>query len=144
MADVRDIASLLQRAGFTLTTVDVDEITVNYPSMFELMKDLQLMGENNAVLRRRPFLRRDTIASASAIYKEMYGNEDGSVPATFQTIFMVSVSKAVLFRRAMLTFGRRIDRLETGTESAESCGTRIGRDQPRRIPQAGSSIGAQR
>eukprot|EP00842_Homolaphlyctis_polyrhiza_P000528 jgi/Hompol1/1476/HPOL_005606-RA len=35
MADVRDIGSLLSRAGFTLTTVDMDEVVVNYPSMFE-------------------------------------------------------------------------------------------------------------
>lgn len=28
---------------------DVDELTVNYPSMFELMDDLRGMGESNAV-----------------------------------------------------------------------------------------------
>lgn len=46
------MSRLLSRAGFTLTTVDVDEIQVNYPSMFELMDDLKSMGENNAVLSR--------------------------------------------------------------------------------------------
>lgn len=50
--DSSDIARLLSRAGFVLTTVDVDEIQVNYPSMFELMDDLKAMGENNAVLTR--------------------------------------------------------------------------------------------
>ena len=40
MTDVRDVGSLLSRAGFTLTTVDTDDITVNFPSMFELMQDL--------------------------------------------------------------------------------------------------------
>lgn len=40
------------RAGFTLTTVDLDDIVVNYPSMFELMNDLQSMGENNSVINR--------------------------------------------------------------------------------------------
>lgn len=52
MIDSSDIARLLSRAGFVLTTVDVDEIQVNYPSMFELMDDLKAMGENNAVLTR--------------------------------------------------------------------------------------------
>ena len=39
MTDVRDVGSLLSRAGFTLTT----------PSMFELMQVLRSMGESNAV-----------------------------------------------------------------------------------------------
>ncbi|PSR92217.1 hypothetical protein PHLCEN_2v4747 [Hermanssonia centrifuga] len=52
MTDSRDMSSLLGRAGFTLLTVDVDEVKVNYPSMWELMEDLQSMGESNAVLGR--------------------------------------------------------------------------------------------
>jgi len=50
--DTRDVSNLLGRAGFTLLTVDIDEITVNYPSMWELMEDLQAMGESNAVVGR--------------------------------------------------------------------------------------------
>ncbi|CAB5216564.1 uncharacterized protein OCT59_016503 [Rhizophagus irregularis] len=89
MTNTRDIGSLLSRAGFNLTTIDTDDIVVNYPSMFELIQDLRSMGESNAVLTRRPFLKRDTLLSASAIYKELYGNPDGSVPATFQIIYMI-------------------------------------------------------
>jgi NADH dehydrogenase [ubiquinone] 1 alpha subcomplex assembly factor 5 len=51
-ADTRDVSNLLSRAGFTLLTVDVDEVKVNYPSMWELMEDLNDMGEQNAVLER--------------------------------------------------------------------------------------------
>ena len=40
------------RAGFTLLTVDVDEVKVSYPSMWELMDDLRDMGESNAVVGR--------------------------------------------------------------------------------------------
>ncbi|KAF9360752.1 hypothetical protein BGX26_007878 [Mortierella sp. AD094] len=89
MADSRDLGSLLSRAGFTLTTVDVDEVTVNYPSAIELMEDLRAMGESNAVINRRGLLKRDTMMAASAIYKEMYGNPDGTVPATFQILYMI-------------------------------------------------------
>lgn len=38
---VRDVGSLLSRAGFTMLTVDTDEIVVGYPSMFELIFDLK-------------------------------------------------------------------------------------------------------
>lgn len=50
--DTRDVSNLLGRAGFTLLTVDVDEVTVNYPSIWELMEDLQAMGESNAIIGR--------------------------------------------------------------------------------------------
>ncbi|CAO3641636.1 unnamed protein product [Mucor hiemalis] len=89
MADSSDMSRILTRAGFTLTTVDVDEIQVNYPSAFELMQDLQSMGESNAVLTRRPFLKRDTLLSAAAIYKELHGHPDGTIPATFQIIYLI-------------------------------------------------------
>lgn len=46
------MSNLLGRAGFTLLTVDVDEVKVAYPSMWELLEDLQDMGESNAVLGR--------------------------------------------------------------------------------------------
>ncbi|PBL02929.1 S-adenosyl-L-methionine-dependent methyltransferase [Armillaria gallica] len=89
MTDTRDVSNLLGRAGFTLLTVDIDEVKVAYPSMWELMDDLRDMGESNAIIGRRHFIHRDTLTAASAIYKELHGNEDGTVPATFQVIFMI-------------------------------------------------------
>ncbi|KAE8268403.1 hypothetical protein A4X09_0g3926 [Tilletia walkeri] len=72
MADSRDMASLLTRAGFTLPTVDVDELTVRYPSSMELMTDLRLMGESNAVAGRRTLLQRDTLLASVAIYEALH------------------------------------------------------------------------
>ena len=90
LADVRDIGNLLGRAGFKLLTVDVDDIIVDYPSTTHLMRDLQAMGESNAALRRTPGpMSRDVLLATDAIYKELYGNEDGSIPATFRTIYMI-------------------------------------------------------
>ncbi|KAI9136449.1 S-adenosyl-L-methionine-dependent methyltransferase [Paraphysoderma sedebokerense] len=89
MTQVSDVGSLLSRAGFTLTTVDIDDIIVNYPSPFELMDDLRAMGESNAVMQRIPHLKRDVLLAGSAIYKELHGNPDGSIPATFQILYMI-------------------------------------------------------
>ncbi|MEE6474458.1 hypothetical protein FKM82_010387 [Ascaphus truei] len=85
---VTDLGSLLGRAGFNMLTVDTDEIQVHYPGMFEVMEDLQGMGESNCSWNRRSLLHRDTMLAAAAIYQEMYG-EDGSVPATFQIYYMI-------------------------------------------------------
>ncbi|XP_055672073.1 arginine-hydroxylase NDUFAF5, mitochondrial isoform X2 [Falco peregrinus] len=68
---------------------DTDEIQVNYPGLFEVMEDLQGMGESNCSWNRKPLLHRETMLAAAAIYREMYGNSDGSVPATFQIYYMI-------------------------------------------------------
>jgi len=52
LPDSQSITSLLNRAGFTLSTVDVDEVEICYPSIFELIEDLKWMGESNAVVNR--------------------------------------------------------------------------------------------
>lgn len=52
LLDSRDMSNLMGRAGFTLLTVDVEEVNVNYPSMWELMDDLRDMGESSAVIGR--------------------------------------------------------------------------------------------
>ncbi|QUC23790.1 uncharacterized protein UV8b_08031 [Ustilaginoidea virens] len=90
LADVRDVGGLLQRAGFKMLTVDVDDIIVDYPDTFALMQDLQAMGESNAILGREMGpIRRDVLMASDAIYRELHGNQDGSIPATFRIIYMI-------------------------------------------------------
>lgn len=64
--------------------MDTDEIVVEYPNAVVMMEHLQAMGESNAVADRRPGIHPDTLLAAAAAYQAMYGNDDGSVPATFQ------------------------------------------------------------
>ncbi|XP_054460847.1 arginine-hydroxylase NDUFAF5, mitochondrial [Anoplopoma fimbria] len=86
---VTDLGNLLGRAGFSMLTVDIDDVQVHYPGIMEVMTDLQGMGESNCAWNRRSLLHRDAILAAAAIYKEMYGNEDGSIPATFEILYMI-------------------------------------------------------
>ncbi|XP_072948593.1 arginine-hydroxylase NDUFAF5, mitochondrial [Epargyreus clarus] len=88
---VRDIGGLLNAAGFTLQTVDVDSMSVWYPSSWHVMRDLRALGEANAAFTRPLRLHRDVQFAAAAIYDEMYGKDfpkHGSrgVPATYQII----------------------------------------------------------
>ena len=90
LADVRDIGGLLTKAGFKMLTVDVDDIIVDYPNIFALMADLQKMGESNAALTREPCgLRRDVMAAAEGIYRELHADGGETVPATFRIIYMI-------------------------------------------------------
>ncbi|KAK9880179.1 hypothetical protein WA026_010052 [Henosepilachna vigintioctopunctata] len=93
-AEVQDIGSLLTSAGFSMLTIDTDEISVNYPSIFELMWDLKGMAESNASFNRPVHLNRDSLFAAAAIYSEFHGKsnpntENNAVPATFQVINMI-------------------------------------------------------
>lgn len=90
LADVRDVGGLLQKAGFKMLTVDVDDIIVDYPDTFALMQDLQAMGESNVVLGREMGpISRDVLVANDAIYRELHGHEDGTIPATFRIIYMI-------------------------------------------------------
>ena len=78
--EVQDLGNLLNRCGFTMLTIDSDEMKVRltyafnfsvthscnivsqvgYSSVIRLMEDLKGMAENNAAWARKPNLGRDT------------------------------------------------------------------------------------
>lgn len=89
--ELRDAGGLLQRAGLALPVVDSDTITVTYGDALELMAELRGMGESNAVLGRRHGLtRRATLLRAAELYRELYGDGEGRLPATFQVLTLTA------------------------------------------------------
>ncbi len=88
-AELADAAALLQRAGFNLPVADSDNITVTYPDVFALMRDLRGMGETNAVLARpRHFTKRQLFLDIAERYAENFGDRDGRIPASFQILYL--------------------------------------------------------
>ena len=88
-ADLRDLGSLLQRAGFALPVTDVDRIVVRYDSAFALMQDLRRMGATNILVeRRRTPTRRATMLRMVQIYGERFADRDGRIRATFDVIWL--------------------------------------------------------
>lgn len=85
-ADGFDGAGLLQRAGFALPVADVDRLTVRYPDLFALIRDLRAMGETNVLAGTIRPLTRPIIARAAALYSKRYGEADGRIPATFEIV----------------------------------------------------------
>ena len=89
MADLRDAAGLLQRAGFALPVADRDPITVAYQDALALMRDLSRMGESNAIRLRAPGpLRRAVLAEAGRLYAERHAFAGGRVRATFEILYI--------------------------------------------------------
>lgn len=88
-ADLRDLGGLLQRAGFALPVADCDSVTVRYPDLFALMRDLRGMGAANALAARsRRFLRRDVLLRAAAVYAERFADADGRIRASFDLMWL--------------------------------------------------------
>jgi len=87
--DLRDLGSLLQRAGFALPVVDSEVVTVRYRDLFGLLRDLRGMGWGNVLsARRRTGLRRDTLMRAVSLYAERFADPDGRLRATFEIVWL--------------------------------------------------------
>ncbi|GLJ59499.1 hypothetical protein SUGI_1511210 [Cryptomeria japonica] len=87
----QDIARLLQACGYKLITVDITDMKIRYPSMFELMFDIQGMGESNASIFGSKHMHKEVLQASAAIYQNLYGsgNIEEGVPATFQVIHFI-------------------------------------------------------
>nr|WP_321460841.1 methyltransferase domain-containing protein [uncultured Cohaesibacter sp.] len=87
LPDLKDMGTLLQRAGFTLPVIDHDMLTVRYASLFDLMQDLRRMGATNILHdRSRTMLRRDVLLRAAEIYQQEFSDPDGRIRASFQIL----------------------------------------------------------
>ena len=88
-ADLRDVGSLLQRAGLALPVTDVDRIVVRYDDAFALMQDLRRMGATKVLIeRRRTPSRRTTLLRMAEIYGDRFADSDGRIRATFDVIWL--------------------------------------------------------
>jgi SAM-dependent methyltransferase len=87
--DLPMASALMQRAGFALPVVDQETLTLTYPDIFTLMRDLRGMGQNNALIHRlRHPTRRTIFAEADRLYRQRHARPDGSLPATFDILFL--------------------------------------------------------
>lgn len=95
MADLRDAAGLLQRAGFALPVADRDTLSVSYEDIFALMRDLSRMGEGNAVRLRAPGpLKRAVLGEAARLYRQRHALGGDRVRASFEILYLSGWSPA--------------------------------------------------
>ena len=87
--DLRDVGSLLQRAGLALPVTDVDRVVVRYDSAFALMADIRRMGASNILVeRRRAPTRRATMLRMAQLYAKRFADADGRIRATFDVVWL--------------------------------------------------------
>lgn len=84
---LKDMADLMQRAGFALPVADRDTVVVRYRDPARLLADLKGMGEQNALAPGmiRP-LPRAVLDRALSLYRERHADPDGRVRASFEIV----------------------------------------------------------
>lgn len=89
-ADKPQMGDLLSRAQFALPVVDSDIITVTYPDIFALMRDIRGMGEASIIGDQpKHFTRRSLFAAAQAVYEERFSESNGRLIASFEVIYLI-------------------------------------------------------
>lgn len=85
--ELRDLAALLQRAGFALPVADVEEMSLRYADPLALLRDLRASGEGNAVaLRNRRTPARALFPAALSTCPQ----QDGRTVATLRLASMTA------------------------------------------------------
>ncbi len=89
MGEIRDLGTLLQRAGFALPVADSARRNVTYQDAYALMRDLRMMGEGNALSQRaRTPTSPALFKLAAQIYRSHNSVPDGRVEACFEMIYL--------------------------------------------------------
>lgn len=85
--DIRDAGSLLSHAGFALPVIDCDRLTITYPTLFALAKELRAAGETNAMAARSKHCTPRTLfAAAEAHYAAQHSDAEGRRVATLDLL----------------------------------------------------------
>ena len=72
-----------------LPVADSQTLTVTYPALDGLMRDLRGMGETNSLSqRRRNYLGKDFRAALERLYSQHFTDNDGTLRATFEIVHL--------------------------------------------------------
>lgn len=86
---LKDMAGLMQRAGFALPVVDIDHVRVRYSNPFGLLKDLGGMAERASFASpQEQGLSKRVLTRMAEIYTDRFSDPDGKVRASFEVIYL--------------------------------------------------------
>ena len=88
--DIKQAGMLLQRSGLKMPVVFSEEVNIEYPSVFQLLKDIQFMAQSCTLKRRSSGLStKRTIDNIIAGYESLCKNK---ITATFELIVMTGLN----------------------------------------------------
>ena len=84
--DMHNLGDMLVHAGFADPVMDMEYITLTYPDVRALMRDLKAIGAQTVVAARRPGMTpRSTLKTVERNYEAW--RRDGRLPATFEVVY---------------------------------------------------------
>ncbi|HEU4623489.1 MAG TPA: malonyl-ACP O-methyltransferase BioC [Steroidobacteraceae bacterium] len=84
--DMHDVGDALARAGLSEPVLDVERVTLTYPNVLALMRDLKVIGAHNVTAgRARGLTGRSRLRRMEEAY-EAY-RRDGRIPATYEVVY---------------------------------------------------------
>ena len=84
--DMHDVGDALMRAGFADPVMDVETITLTYPTVKKLMQDLKAIGSRNALEGRAKGLTgKQRLNKMIESYEQL--RKDGVLPATYEVVY---------------------------------------------------------
>jgi malonyl-CoA O-methyltransferase len=84
--DMHDIGDMLVGAGYADPVMDMEQITLTYPDVRALMRDLKTIGAHNATQGRAAGLSGKSVLQAVTQNYEAL-RRDGKLPATFEVVY---------------------------------------------------------
>jgi len=86
--DLRDVGDLLLASGFADPVVDVERLTLRYPAVLDVLRDLKRIGAHNvARSRARGLTGKGSFNAFRRAYESMGGAEGGGVPVTYEVVY---------------------------------------------------------
>lgn len=85
--DMHDVGDALVRAAFADPVMDMEVITLTYPDVFALMRDLKTLGAHNlSAGRSRNLTGKGRLRVLQTAYEE-FRRVDGLLPATYEVVY---------------------------------------------------------
>jgi malonyl-CoA O-methyltransferase len=85
-ADMHEVGDGLVRARFADPVMDAERLTLTYPHVRDLMRDLKVLGAHNATAERpRGLIGPRRLAAVEAAYEGL--RSDGHLPATYEVVY---------------------------------------------------------
>ncbi len=86
-ADAKDMAGLLQRAGFSEPVAFSEEINVKYENLNDLLHDLRNMGETNCLIQsNKNYAGRNYFKNCEEFYRDKFSDGHNLLNTTFEII----------------------------------------------------------
>jgi len=84
--DMHDIGDAMMRAGYADPVMDVENFTLTYPDVYQLMRELKTLGAHNVANERRHTLTGKTrVKNMVAAYETL--RNKGNLPATYEVVY---------------------------------------------------------